>query len=359
MLADASPFLAERARQATTDLARALDERGIDWSAENPDPVPTQEHDPAPDPAVRVELDTPSGVLRAGVEGTLDLRITNEGTRPLYRLLAVLDSDVGFLRGLGALVGRIEPGASVTRTLSIKPPVELRLARLPAEVVIENDSGALRRFGPYSLVVEEAERPILAHRADVSLGETADAVELHVQITNRGKADSGELRLQLQQPEAGIAELLEGTTTFPPLAPGATVETRLHVKLLTSTAEAPTVNLVIVDTVFRSFTESKVRLVAGEGAWLEPPHITLSRFEHHDDGEPRAHAIVAAVTDDSGIAQVRASVDGDRVAFVDLSGRPAVSRTVELPWTIGDDAKRYEIIATDADGLVTRYVTQL
>lgn len=359
MLADASALLAERSRQAMTALASALEAKGIDWSAGNTEPAPMEEREPASKPAIRVELDPATPVLRAGVEGTLDLRITNQGEHTLHRVLAVLDSEIGFLRGLGTLVGRIEPGASVTRPVAIKPPVELHLARLPMEVVVESDAGARRRHGPYWLVVEESERPILAHRTHVSLGESADSIELHVQITNRGKADSGELRLQLQQPEAGIAELLEGTTTFPPLTPGATVDTRLHVKLLTSTAEAPTVNLSIVDTLFRNFTESKVRLVEGEGAWLEAPRIALSRFERQDDGEPREHAIVAAVTDDSGIAQVRASVDGDRVAFVDLSGHPAVSRTVELPWTIGDEAKRYEIIATDADGLVTRYVTQL
>jgi carboxyl-terminal processing protease len=361
MLVDAAAFLAERSQQATADLARALSEKGIDWSAGEPPPAATAEPKAVsdPDPGLRVELDSGSRVLRAGVEGTLELRVTNSGTRPAHRVLAVLESEIGFLRGLGALFGRIEPGASVTRTIAIKPPVELRLALLPVDVVVENDSGPLGHHGPYWLVVEEAERPILAHRADVSRGEAADVVELHVQIANRGKADSGEIRLQLQQPETGIAELLEGTTTFPPLAPGATVDTRLHVKLLTSSAEAPTVNLVIVDTLFRGFAESKVRLVEAEGRWLEPPRITLSRFEKRGDGERPVHTIVAAVTDDNGIAQVRASIDGDRVAFVDLSGRPTLSRTVELPWTIGEEAKRYEIIATDADGLVERYVTEM
>ena len=241
----------------------------------------------------------------------------------------------------------------------IKPPIELRLARLPVTVVLEDEGGTLGRYGPYSLVVDEAERPILAHRASVSLGEADGVVELHVEITNRGKTASGEIRLQLQQPEAGIAELLEGTTTFPPLAPGATVDTHLHVKLLTSTTEAPTVNLLIFDSEFHSFSESKTRLIESEGDWREPPRITLSRFASRSDGETPTRGIIAAVTDDNGIAQIRASVDGDRVAFVDLSERPSTARSVELPWELGDKSKRYEIIATDADGLVARYITEL
>lgn len=358
MVADAAPLLAERSQQAAAELAGALGEKGIDWSAQEDEPSNSMQGE-RPPPVVHVELDVPSRVLRAGVEGTLELRVTNPGKHPLHRVRAVLDSKIGFLRGLGALIGRIEAGATVTHAIPVKPPVELRLTRLPVEVLVENDSDRLGRHGPYWLVIEEASRPMLAHRTDVLRGETADVVELQVQITNRGTAESGEIRLQLQQPEFGIAELLEGTTTFPPLAPGGTVDTRLHVKLLTSTAEPPTVNLVLVDTLFRSFSETKVRLLEAEGSWLEPPRIILTRFERRNDGEPPAHAIIASVSDDTGIAQVRASVDGDRVSFVDLSGRPALSRTVELPWAIADEAKRYEIIATDGDGLVTRYVTEL
>jgi len=277
----------------------------------------------------------------------------------LYRVFAVLDSEVGFFRGIGTLVGRLEPNASVTRSIAIKPPIELRMARLPVDVIVEDGSGTLGRHGPYQIVSEEADRPILAHRADVSQGETPDVVELHVQITNRGKTDSGEIRLQLQQPETGIAELLEGTTTFPPLAPEASVDTRLHVKLLTSAAEPPLVNLSIVDTVFRTFSESKIRLIETEGDWREPPSIALSRFESRNEGERPKHSIVVSVKDDKGSTQIRASVDGDRVAFLDLSLRPMISRRVEIPWKPDSEAKRYEIVATDSDGLVTRYVTEL
>jgi hypothetical protein len=209
------------------------------------------------------------------------------------------------------------------------------------------------------LVVDEPERPILAHRVTVAQGDAPDVLELHVEITNRGTAASGESRLQLQHPEAGIAELLEGTTTFTPIAPGATVDTRLHVKLLTSTVEVPTVNLLIFDAEYRSLVDSKVRLAESEGRWLEPPRISLSRFENRQGADGASHAIVAAVTDDTGIAQVRASVDGDRLLFLDMSGRPLTEQSVSLPWATSSETKRYEIIATDTDGLVARYVTDL
>lgn len=359
MLSDAAPFLAERSKQATQDIGRALAEEGVDWSSDDPSSAASTVGDASTDVSISVALNPDSKVLRAGVEETMELRVTNRGPRALYRVFAAIDSDIGFLHGIGAAIGKIESGATITRSIVIKPPVELRLARLPVHVVLENDTGTLGRYGPFPLVIEEAERPLLAHRASVSLGDTPDVVELGVQITNRGKVPSGELRLQLQQPEAGTAELLEGTTTFPPLAPGATVETRLHVKLLTSSAEAPVVELVIVDTLFRSVFESKTRLVETDGDWLEPPRITLARFETRSPGESPAHRILASVTDDRGIAQVRASVEGDRVAYIDLSTRPATSREIELPWEIGPESKRYEIVATDADGLVSRYITEL
>jgi carboxyl-terminal processing protease len=358
MLSAAAPFLAERSRQATDDVERTLAEKGIDWSGEEASPASGTGAEKT-EPDLSVVLNSDSRILRAGVEETLELSVTNRGSRTLRRVWAALDSGVGFLRGLGVVIGRIEPGATVKLPVDVKPPIDLRLARLPVYVVVENDKGTLGRYGPYPLVVEEAERPILAYRASVTAGNSANVVELDVHVTNRGKAASGELRLQLQQPEAGIAELLEGTTRFPPLAPGETVETRLHVKLLTRRDQAPTVNLVIVDTVFRTFSESKIQLIETEGDWLEPPRISLSRFESVTDGQSPARSILAFITDDKGITQVRASVDGNRVTFADFSGRPAPSKGVELPWEIGAESKRYEIIATDADGLVSRYVTQL
>jgi carboxyl-terminal processing protease len=358
MFADAAAFLAERSREASDDVGRQLAANGIDWSGDDASFAPEAGGE-EPKPDLHVILNADSQVLRAGVEEPLELRVTNRGTRPLHRVLAVLDSDFGFLHGLGVVIGRIEPGATVTLPLVIKPPVELRLARLPVQVVLENDDGTLGRYGPYPIVVDEAERPVLAHRVSVFPGDGVGVVELRVEVANRGHAPSGELRLQLQQPEVGIAELLEGTTTFPPVAPGATVETRLHVKLLTSSPEPPTVNLVIVDTLFRAFSESKTRLVETEGAWMEPPRISVARFERRIDGGSPGYAILASATDDKGIMQLRASVDGDRVVFADLSTHPVTEKSVELPWEIDAESKRYEIVATDSDGLVSRYVTEL
>jgi len=114
-----------------------------------------------------------------------------------------------------------------------------------------------------------------------------------------------------------------------------------------------------VQAEYRSLVDSKVRLAESEGRWLEPPRISLSRFENRQGADGASHAIVAAVTDDTGIAQVRTSVDGDRLLFLDMSGRPLTEQSVSLPWATSSETKRYEIIATDTDGLVARYVTDL
>jgi hypothetical protein len=42
-----------------------------------------------------------------------------------------------------------------------------------------------------------------------------------------------------------------------------------------------------------------------------------------------------------------------------MSARPEVERIIALPWVAASETKRYEIVATDADGLVARYVTDL
>jgi hypothetical protein len=265
MLADAGPFLDARSRQATAEIARALAEKGIDWSAdENPRATAR------PEPSVRVEWNPESRVLRAGIEEKLELRVINEAAL-LYRARGARPRDR--LRGLGALIGRIEPGASITRSTRSSRLWSTRTAT--GEVVLK----ATQFVGTRSvlLVVDESPRLILAHRVSVTRGDTMDVLSFTWRYQTedpRRRANPG------STPATGVGNAeLRGTTTFPPIAPGATVDTHLHVKLLTSTAEAPTVNLIAFDTEYRSFVDSEIRLVEAEGRWLEPPRVVLSRFE--------------------------------------------------------------------------------
>jgi carboxyl-terminal processing protease len=355
MLADAAAFLAERAERAGADLEAALTERGVDWTGSA---TATPSEEPEPKPAL--EWNPKNTVMLAGTESEIEIRITNPSKRPLYRVRAVLDAEIGFLRGITVPVGRIDAGATATTSFKVKTPSELRLARLTVEVSLEDDSGRIGEYGPMHLFVDESARPHLAHRITIVQGEEPDVLELQISIANRGSALAGEIRLQLVHSEFGAAELLEGATTFPSLAADQTLETHLHVKLLETPVEPPSVDLMIFESEHRILVQNKVRLAHMEGQWLEPPRITLSHVEEtaSDDGTP-SFAVIARVTDDAGLVEVRTAVDGDRKGFFDMTTWPAQERRFMLPWHVDAKSKRYEVVATDTDGLVARYVTDL
>jgi C-terminal peptidase prc len=355
MLDSSSEFLRERAARAQADVARVMTELGYDWQR------PADETASAGVvPALTVEWNPEQRTLRAGEAAEIEIRVRNESNVPVHRLRAIVDSNVGFLRGLVLPIGRLDAGGSASGRLRIEPPRELHLARFAAEIVLETEGGKLDTFGPFFIHIDEGARPILAHRTSVTRGAEEDVLELRVELKNRGTTAAGEIRLQLVQPEIGSAELLEGSTTFKDLAPDATVETRLHVKLLDRAAEAKAVELMIFESDHRIFVKSEIALAEGSGAWREPPQISLDRVEHDgsDDADP-AYGLVAIVSDDTGLVEVRTAVDGDRIGFFDLSADPTRTRRVVLPWSPAPEPKRYEIIATDRDGLVARYVTDL
>lgn len=360
MLAEAATLLRDRTELARADVEKALANLGYDWqntvSGETAAPKAAE----AVAPKVTVEWNPEGRTLRAGEPAELEVRVRNDSSRPLYRLRAILDSNAGFLRGLAWPIGKLEAGASVTGRMKIEPQAELRLARFATKVVLEQDDGPIAAFGPFFVHVDEGERPVLAHRTSVTRGEDDAVLEILIELANRGKKAAGEIRLQLAQPDVGTAELLEGATTFADLAPGATVETRLHVKLLDRAAEAKLVELVIFESTHRIFIQSEVPLAEAGGAWKEPPQIVLERFDElpSETGLP-VFGVVASVSDDTGLVEVRTAVDGDRVGFFDMSAEPSRSRRVVLPWSPDLDPKRYEIVATDRDGLISRYVTNL
>jgi hypothetical protein len=69
-----------------------------------------------------------------------------------------------------------------------------------------------------------------------------------------------------------------------------------------------------------------------------------------------AYRVIAEVSDDGALDSLWTRIDGDQLDYLD----PHAGRLeIDLPWQPGDGVKHVEIVATDDDGLVTRYVTDL
>ncbi len=355
MLTDSRVLLAVRAREADAEVTRRLAETNIDWNV----PGPESAGAPAPslEGSLRVELAPLREPLEPGTDATVELKIRNVGDAHHHRLKAHLDSDVGFLAGHGALIGRLGPGATEERELVIKLPADLELARLPVSVVISDDAGATGRFGPFHWFVADGKRPHLAHRVEVVPGAASDEIELRIEVANRGDGPAGDVRVRAEHPEPDVAELIEGSASFPSIAPGETVTAKLRVKRLKSGEDLPPLVLDILEADHRLFVSSKVDLEVGSRGWMDPPRVQFTRALVPSDGGEQA--LIAEITDDEGIARAWAVVDGDKISYADTSSLHPTKHAVTLPWDPHAEARRYEIVVRDVDGLVTRLVTRL
>ena len=70
------------------------------------------------------------------------------------------------------------------------------------------------------------------------------------------------------------------------------------------------------------------------------------------------YIIVAEIADDNALATLWSALDGRKVAYLDANSDPRRIR-IRVPWQPADEVQRLEIIATDNDGLTSRYVTDL
>ncbi len=310
MLTDSRVLLAVRGREADAEITKKLAEKGIDWNAAGPESAGVAI---APlESALKIELVPKSEPLVPGSDAVVELKIHNTNDAPLYRAQATLDSDIGFLIGYGALFGHIAPGATVTRPLTIKIPADLDLARVPLHVVVADGTGVQGRFGPFHLFVADGKRPHLAHRVEVSPGSTPAEILLRVDVTNRGDAKSGEVRVRAEQPEPDIAELVEGSALIPAIAPGETASAELKLKRLASGSELPPLRLDIVEIEHRIVVTSKVDLERGTEGWMDPPRVHFTHALVPNDGGK--YEVIAEITDDEGIARAWAALDGDKIA---------------------------------------------
>jgi hypothetical protein len=356
MLTDSRVLLAVRGREADAEVIKHLAEKGIDWNSAGPESA--GEAVPDLESMLEVELRPLAEPLMPGSEAIVELKLRNTGKSSLHRIEAILDSDVGFLVGYGALVGRIAPSAIVTRELKIKLPADLDLARVPLDVVVADESGAHGRFGPFHLFVADGKRPHLAHRVEVQPSDVPDEIVLRVEVANRGDKDAGEIRVRAEQPDPEVAELIQGTATFPSLAPGERVSAELKLKRLGSMETLPALKLDIIELDHRVFVTSKIDLASGTKGWMDPPRVHFTHALVPSDGGG-VHEVVAEITDDEGIARTWAALDGDKIAYADTSALRPTKHSVTLPWDPRAEAKRYEVVVRDVDGLVTRLVTQL
>ena len=288
--------------------------------------------------------------------------VTNTGARPLYRLFGSLVSDARFLRGRGLLFGYLAPGESRTWKLDVEPPKNTETSRVELRMELLNEAGHVATSGPLYLAVAGSGRPRLAHRVTLTPGSEEGVVEIAVDVENRGDAAAQDVRIFVKHPETDEVELIEGAHTIEILEPGARETAMLSARLLASSAERGALELAISEPAYRIFLESKIELGAGGpestvGRWREAPTIRVSRMIHN--GTAGSYEVLAEIADNDALASLWSSLDGHKIDYVDAAGRDTRVIRLWVPWQPERAVQRLEIIAKDADGLMSRYVADL
>jgi carboxyl-terminal processing protease len=361
MLIAARPFLEAHAERADRDLQSVMQAKGLDWRPAGPLATIAGPVEPSFDVSVRPE----GGSLQPGERSKLAVTLRNTGKRPVYRLRGTLSSDSRFLNGRGLLFGYLEPGAIRTWEVEVDTPRGLHAGRLAVALDLRDDHGSIESTDPVILAVGEGTQPLLAHRVAISEEDepanatssspTGKLLTINLEIANRGDAAAEDVKVFLRHPESDDFEPVDGIATVERLEPNEHRTVRLSVRLLTSNALPPQADVVLSEPAFGLFYDTSVPLVAtaGFGRWREAPIISVRTVcvSKNDD-----YGLVAEVTDDSALQSLWTRLDGQKLDYI----APHAARLeIDLPWKPDDGVKQLEIVATDDDGLTTRYVTDL
>ena len=349
MLADARDFLERTVETGDADLIDFMYAHGLDW---------TDGPHPQTQPKLRLQV-TPTTPLRAGQESDVEVRLTNDSAAPFYRVRGVLDSTSVAFENQPVAFGRIEPGATRAWHMKVKPPGTSRTGRVRIQATLFDDDGEIAKLDPVRVAVAEAPRPHLALRATLRAGaDDPSRVEIDLDVENRGNGPSGKVIVRMKHPVQEQFEILEGTGDVESLEPGQKASFVLKARLLGSFDKVPAATLTVSEMKHGLYLERETPLspTSGEAAWNEPPRVVVDGVEEDGDGN---YDVIVEASDDRALAQVRARVEDDTVAYVEPSGDDRRSARIRLPWKPGDDVKRLRIEAVDEDGLKEYYLGSL
>lgn len=397
----AAPILDRARRTSERELATAFDALGIDWTAGPSVPAATLD--------VRLDLGD-DGVLTAGVEETIALVVTNRGSAPLHRVVAVTSSDSELLDGREFVFGRIAPGATVRFPQRLTPTEGYPTESTPLELTFLDGDGVTIAQVDERVPVVGRELPRLAwqwrliDRGDgdgrAEAGELV-GVELTVENLGRGPTTEAFARLRNRAGKAldldlGTLEIGEprtadgaactlpatsgapaGAEAAPPddaaeatagcarrLMPGASWTGELRIKVNEPSALA--VELTVGDSraydyaavmrsgFYEAFSNDEIIRfdgagLLGEGERRAPPEVRITRAPPVE-AERGSVVVSGQVVDDDGLAHVIVYHNDRKVFFADGGeGLAALPFTADLRLEPG--LNTIVVVATDEHGL--------
>lgn len=325
-------------RKALDEIAAHVAKRGINWSA---GPAPAAEpiaievsHSLREDPP-KDDTD-PTPLRKLIVKATL----RNRGDQPLHRILGRSESDYEAYKEWEFLFGRVEPGASVTREVTIDIPYYSVARTDPFEVRVvdeaEKDLGRART----EIELPEIPRPSFAFRFDLLAAADRSPIDrvapggkafLRVRIENEGPGSLFQgiaiLKNELEGERAKDVFLEVGRHEIKKLSAGAATEVEFSFQVREDAkADACAFKFVVSDARgtagesldFQIPSASDAKTSFRSGRRHAPPRIVSLTV----DGEaPAKRLVVKGPAIDLGIRVASGSADVQNVLVYAMTDR--------------------------------------
>jgi carboxyl-terminal processing protease len=357
-LVSARPFIDGVQEVEVAALTKDLSNLGLDWSAP---PKGTKGGPTATELVVKVETDKPSNRVLAGEPMALKVSVTNSAQAPAYQVRAITKSDAGYYDERELILGKIDPGQTVTASVPLgfckiegrqagtSEPVPLDAPRtcfLPPDAVTREDVIKVRfsrEGGPppqdaeIRATVESLPQPNFAYTYQIAdtanangdgqlqLGESAT---MYLDVINTGKGTSRETQALLRNLTGDGLLLRAGRFDISNMKPGERRQVAFTFDVLGTLAEnVAKVELSVVDRDLRVAAAEKVTLpIVTGGLFVKPEKADVEVTRRAPlRPQPVAGAGVFGVLEPGAIVQQvgvfgefsKVVLDNQRFAFVE------------------------------------------
>ena len=243
------------------EIRTRIESTGIDWSAGE-----------TVKPSVSVRTVPPKTVFRAGKESFLEIKVTNSGPDPIYRLSAVTDGENRVYRDGELLFGKLLPGQSKSSRVKFSVP-RWATTREDSVKLVFTSSGN-KTFTEESLLVKTVadRRPVYSHTHEVvddgrfgSKGngnghaELEETIVLNVKLKNSGDGTSKKTVATLKNLSGDDIFLEKGRVEIENFRPGETRPVPFRFRQSGEGGETE-FELLVMDEDFREIKTQKIIL---------------------------------------------------------------------------------------------------
>ncbi len=243
------------------EIRTRIENTGIDWSAGE-----------TKKPSVSVQTVPPKTVFRAGEESFLEIKVTNSGSDPIYRLSAVTDCENRVYSDGELLFGKLLPGQS--RSSRVRFSVPRWVTTREDSIKLIFTSSGNKTFTEENLLVKTVadKRPVYSHNHEVvddgrfgSKGngnghaELEETIVLNVKLKNSGDGISKKTVATLKNLSGDDVFLEKGRVELENFRPG---ETRSAPFRFRQSGEGGVTEfeLLVMDEDFREIKTQKIIL---------------------------------------------------------------------------------------------------